>query len=143
MDFEKWLGETLISSMKAASNSSTASTASTKKEPVLSVEAMKKVVEELEFMQRASTFAGLEVVVIPDSIEHRPKLQLSAHVCEVLSPEVIAATNAWMVGFFGTTMIVHNMLKDDEAIVYQSKRQVYMNPRMYARFRKAMADYRR
>jgi hypothetical protein len=136
MEYKQWLDN-----MLKTVNVSTASTACTG--PSISLDQMRKTVEELDYFNRVSHFVGMEVVVVPDSIEYIPRLQLSSRVCEVLSPEIVASTNAWMVEFFGTRMVTHNMLKDDQAIVYTEKRQVFMNPRMYARFKAVTADYRR
>jgi len=95
------------------------------------------------FVPLVQRIGSLEIYVTPDV----PKMQLSARVCEVLSPEVIEETNRWMIEFFGVT----NILNDNDAVVICGKR-IHMNPRMYARFKAAvtpsaevfdLADYRR
>lgn len=141
MEFYDWLGQTLKNVLDEKLY--TASTSSTVSAEPITVERMRRAVEDIMFMQEACKFAGYEVVVVPDHIEHRPNLQLSQATCEVLSPEMVEATNAWMLEFFGTTTVVHSILKDDAAVIHEQTRQVFMNPRMYERFQKAMADYRR
>lgn len=80
------------------------------------------------------------IVVTPDL----PRMQLSKHVCEVLSPNVIEQTNAWLLDFFGSD----NVLNDGDAVIVE--RKMYMNPRMFEKFKQAvsadvfnLADYRR
>lgn len=76
-------------------------------------------------MKNADTvyrYAAFDIVISPD----RPKMQLSEKVCEVLKPEFIAETNAWMLSFFG----MHNIIPDGQ--VYKMfDRQFIMNPRTY------------
>lgn len=76
-----------------------------------------------------SIFHGYRIVVTPD----RPKMQLSARVCEVLTPAQIEDHNAWMLRFFGVT----NMLSDGASMVIDMTRNVLMNPRTYEQLRKA------
>jgi hypothetical protein len=75
-----------------------------------------------------NTLYGMRVIVTPD----RPKMQLSPRVCEVLAPEFIAETNAWMLRFFGTT----NLLNDGAVLVHEGQ-SFTMNPRTAARLRAA------
>lgn len=77
---------------------------------------------------------GFDIIVIPDTVEYRPKMQLSLSVHDILSPQMIAKTNAWMVEFFGTTTIVHNIIPDADVYVVQAARKIYMNPRTHADF---------
>lgn len=70
---------------------------------------------------------GLTIQISPD----RPKMQLSERVCEVLAPDFIAETNAWMLGFFG----IYNLVPDGQA--YQTGHTVIVNPRTYAALRAA------
>lgn len=74
------------------------------------------------------TFNGMKIYVIQDT----PKMQLSARVCEVLEPDFIAETNAWMAGFFGYT----NIAADGEYIVDSINHAVHMNKRTYEQFKR-------
>jgi len=73
------------------------------------------------------TFYGMRIVVRKD----QPKMQLSARVCEVLAPDFIAETNAWMLSFFGT----QNLLTDGEYLLDKTNNIIYMNPRSYIMLR--------
>lgn len=83
------------------------------------------------FRSSPETCFGLKVFISPDV----PKMQLSARVKEVLSPECISETNAWMLGFFGT----ENALDDGQVITSQMFGFIQMNPRTYREFRKVAA----
>lgn len=72
---------------------------------------------------------GVKVIISPD----RPKMQLSARVKEVLAPAFITETNAWMLGFFGTT----NLLTDGQYLILDRGNAVTMNPRTYEMLRAA------
>lgn len=72
---------------------------------------------------------GYKVVVTPD----RPRMQLSARVCEFLTPAQIDDHNAWLLRFFG----VENILKDGDYMVIDMSQSVLMNPRSYERLKKA------
>lgn len=78
------------------------------------------------FAQLRRPLGGIDVVVSPD----QPKMQLGAAVCEVLNPAFIAEMNAWMRDFFGTT----NLIPDGETVIVGG-RQMFMNPRTYARLK--------
>lgn len=75
-----------------------------------------------------STFNGMRVYITHDY----PKMQLSARVCEVLAPDFIAETNAWMAEFFGYT----NIASDGEYIVDSVNNAVHMNKRTFEQFKR-------
>lgn len=92
----------------------------------------------------AFRFEGMDIVITQDC----PRMQLSERVKEVLSPECIAETNAWMLDFFG----VDNVMQDGHAFVANGK--VYMNRRTFTQLHNSiyhqptaevfnLADYRR
>jgi hypothetical protein len=71
---------------------------------------------------------AIDVIVSPDI----PKMRLSERVCEVLAPDFIIETNAWMLQFFGTT----NAVGDGEVRMLPGGKAM-MNPRTYAAFMNA------
>lgn len=75
-----------------------------------------------------STFNGMRFYITHDY----PKMQLSARVCEVLAPDFIAETNAWMAEFFGWD----NVASDGEYIVDSVNNAVHMNKRTFEQFKR-------
>lgn len=79
------------------------------------------------------TLQGIKIYIVNDT----PKMQLSARVCEVLAPDFIAETNAWMLEFFGTK----NELDDGEVVMnadansFIPASKCWMNPRTYEQFK--------
>lgn len=78
----------------------------------------------------APRIGGFAIILSQDS----PKMQLSERVKEVLSPEFIEETNAWMLGFFGVT----NLLKDGETLVSEMLGTITMNPRTFQQLKAAL-----
>lgn len=74
------------------------------------------------------TFNGMKIYIVQDV----PKMQLSARVCEVLAPDFIAETNAWMAEFFGWT----NIADDGEYLVDTINDAVHMNKRTFEQFKR-------
>jgi hypothetical protein len=71
---------------------------------------------------------GFDVIVTPD----RPKRVLAADVPVTL--EFRAETDAWMLGFFGTT----NLMEDAQVI--RNGQQLFMNPRTLEMMRREVAQ---
>lgn len=68
---------------------------------------------------------GLDVVVSPDI----PKMKLAPG--DYVTPAYRAEIDAWLLSFFGAT----NLVEDGKALVMQSTRRVWMNPRTYTEFK--------
>lgn len=76
---------------------------------------------------------GIKIIVSPDI----PKIQLSdgadLAAGDYVTPQCRAETNAWVLGFFGTT----NMLNDGETICSCIGPTSWMNSRTFEQFKKA------
>ena len=70
-----------------------------------------------------TTLNGIPIVV-DDLVCSVPRVQVSDAFRKVQSPELVASTNAWMKGFFGTDEVsfIHTEIRTGKQTIYMSSR---------------------